>query len=181
MEAAKSLTTAINDVSDDDETIKSDNNAGDLKNYSNKNKTNLMEFEYNRDKTTFPDEMKAYNDEPPTGEILGSDAATPAQMLDAIIDFLTNEDGLDIYQLTAFRVMKGPKPCSDDHWLGYVTDIMKSIVCVLTQITSLIMLTVYIFESRDKELCSMNDGSIAEKFTAGCYCAFLGTILFTLS
>ena len=157
------------DVRDRNETINDD--AGD--------ETEQVEMSFDEEVHGFPDEYAVFENIPTNREILGSDEATLPDRLEAIIAFLGSEEGLDIYQLTAFRVMKGPKPCSEFHYFGYVTDIMKVIVCVSTQIISLIMLGKYIFESRDKDFCSMNDDSIAEKLVAGCYCAFLGTILFS--
>eukprot|EP01084_Bolivina_argentea_P029166 54130_1 len=90
---------------------------------------------------------------------------------DEIQEFLENEEGLDIYQLVAFRIKSGHGCCtshtkynqhdqdkSDEDTedtrmtcCGYWNDIFKALICCFTQFSTIIVLYFYVFDSMKEE------------------------------
>eukprot|EP01083_Nonionella_stella_P178678 631901_1 len=120
--------------------------------------------------------------------------------LDGCVSFLEAEDGMDIYQLVAFRIMtgRGCRWCSkkndddisyddddddndDCHIWGYWMDIIKAIISVFAQISSVMVLYYHTFdvvmEESGKGWCDA-DGAWSAKIMAISYISFLSAHLY---
>lgn len=113
-----------------------------------------------------------------------------APKFDDIRDFLGNEEGLDIYQLVAFRIKSGRGCCTSKRGkdedeeecgsiMGYWMDIIKAFICCFAQFSSIIVLYFYtatMKEESEKSWCDQESTDSSSKLMAISYAFFLSLV-----